>query len=371
MSPFHSGYSPFLHPAFVQYGKDLPVPYGRQQALRYEKVETSQIQTIGLVFQTVRPFFLFGGRMAQVWAHDYAPLGGLCSELGRDEASWSYEAFALLLDQIAASSEAGFLHWPFFPDQAPFSHWIERWVLERGLGALGRLRSHERAMCVIERDAAGALLRPDGGAYGLSLRTKKRKDYARQLRRLEELGHIQFCHASGGKGEVAAFDQSLEAFLALEAKGWKGVRGTALICNARTAGFARGCLPQMAADGRAQIDDVRLDGEVIASLISLRAGRGLFTWKIAFDPAYAKYSAGGQIMLHVTRKALQDLSLDFLDSLASADHSMINPLWAGRRPLCDLLVPLAPSARFSLPLAKSYFEGRDRIRQRVKELVRG
>lgn len=352
------GYSPFLHPEFVRNGANLP-GQGTLQKTGFGACE--------FVFEDLRPAFLLGGRMVRIWAHDYAPLGGIASGLLTEpETALSYDAFCGLLDGLARKSDAGLLFWPFYPDDAPHRGWIDQWVSDRSFGAIERLRLHERAVCFIERNEDGVTVDANGGAQGLVLRAKKKKEYGRQLRRLGDQGEVQFHQAKGGD----EFANALETFLKLEALGWKGERGTALICDPRTADFARACLPAMAADGKAQIDWLSVDDKAIAGLISLRAGSGLFTWKIASDPSFAKSSAGVQIMLHISRQAMEDPSLAYIDSLATADHPMINHLWAGRRAISSLLIPLKPAGQRLATLAKHYYRGHDRLRAQAKALLK-
>lgn len=348
------GESPFLHPAFVEHGRALP---------GQGPLEQVQNQAGKLVYEELRPAFLLGRRMLRIWAHDYAPLGGMLRHSSDD---FSYQDFASLLDDVAQSSEAGLLFWPFFCWQAPFKDWITRWGQARGFGDLHVIRLHERAICEIERDVQGRLSAANGGDHALMIRPKKRKEYARQLRRLADLGVVEF----GRADHANDLERALEGFLELEAMGWKGERGTALNSNQQTLQFVRSFLPKMAQDGQAQIDWLAVDGQMIASLISLRAGAGLFTWKIAFDPAYGRYSPGVQIMLHVTQDALEDPELGYLDSLASADHPMVDHLWAGRRPMASLLIPLNRSGIGSAKLAKTYYQGRDALRVKAKVILK-
>ena len=352
------GYSPFLHSEFVHHGANLP----GQGTLKHVSVGACD-----LVYEELRPAFLLGGRMARIWAHDYAPLGGVTFGAREEKGNGlSYDAFRGLMDGLAESSDAGLLFWPFFPDDAPYGDWIDQWVSERGFGSIERLRVHKRAVCFIERDETGVVIDANGGEQGLVLRSKKKKEYGRQLRRLGDQGEVQFHQAKGGD----EFANALEIFLKLEALGWKGELGTALICDPRTADFARACLPAMAADGKAQIDWLSVDDKAIAGLITLRAGSGLFTWKIASDPAYAKASAGVQIMLHISRQAMEDPSLDYIDSLATADHPMINHLWAGQRSISSLLIPLKPAGQRLATLAKHYYRGHDTLKAQAKALLK-
>ena len=66
---------------------------------------------------------------------------------------------------------------------------------------------------------------------------KRHKEFKRLRRRLAEAGPVAF-EIARSPGTVTA---ALQDFLALEAKGWKGAAGTALIQNPAAATFCRNC----------------------------------------------------------------------------------------------------------------------------------
>src|SRR5947209_6253684 len=76
--------------------------------------------------------------------------------------------------------------------------------------------------------------------------------------------------------------------------------------------------------------------------ITSRSGDAGWFWKIAYDESFARSSPGVQLTLDLTRDLLADTVLAQTDSCATADHPMIDHLWAERLALADLLI--APSA---------------------------
>lgn len=56
----------------------------------------------------------------------------------------------------------------------------------------------------------------------------------------------------------------------------------------------------------------------------------MFSWKIAFDEDFARYSPGAQIALQALRTNLASPGFKEADSLAVPGHKMIEPLWRGR-----------------------------------------
>ena len=190
------------------------------------------------------------------------------------------------------------------------------------------LQSCFRASLDATRDAE-ALLRDALGA-------KKLKELRRQRHRLAEHGDVCFDVARTAD-EVAA---ALEIFLKLEASGWKGKRGTALIQHDGDAAFIRRAAPALAETSQCEIVTLRAGSTPIAAGIVLRHQDRAFFFKLGIDEGFAKYSPGVQLTLDLTRHLCADPMIATADSTASADHPMINPIWRGRFAVGDVLIPL-------------------------------
>ncbi len=65
---------------------------------------------------------------------------------------------------------------------------------------------------------------------------------------------------------------AFEDFLALEASGWKGREGTALLGSAADAQYSRGMIGALAARGEAAIHSLTLDGRPVSMQVVLRVG---------------------------------------------------------------------------------------------------
>lgn len=176
------------------------------------------------------------------------------------------------------------------------------------------------------------------------LGSKKLKELRRQSHRLDDEGVVAFPVATS-PADVA---DALERFLALEARGWKGRRGTGLGQDAGDARFVREMAADLSARGLFEIAEMTLDGRTIASgLVMRQAGRALF-FKIAYDEDLSRFSVGVQLTLAMTRRFIADPTLELFDSTASADHPMIDHLWRERLMVGDLYVqtrsgdPLGP-----------------------------
>lgn len=191
------------------------------------------------------------------------------------------------------------------------------------------LQSHARACLDATRDA-DELLRDALGA-------KKLKELRRQRNRLAEHGEVRF-EVARTSNEVAA---ALESFLKLEASGWKGKRGTALMQDDGDAAFIRRATAALAAKAQCEIVTLRAGDTPVASAIVLRHLDRAFYFKLGVDETYARLSPGVQLTLDLTRHLCADPSIASVDSTANAGHPMIDPIWRGRLAIGDLLIPLS------------------------------
>lgn len=190
------------------------------------------------------------------------------------------------------------------------------------------LQSQLRASLDATRDA-DELLRD-------ALGPKKLKELRRQRHRLAEHGDVRF-DVARTREQVAA---ALEIFLRLEASGWKGKRGTALIQGDGDAAFIRRAAPALAETGQCEIVTLYAGTTPVAAGLVLRHQDRAFFFKLGIDEQFAKASPGVQLTLDLTRHLCADPAIASADSTASADHPMINPIWRGRFAIGDLLIPL-------------------------------
>ncbi|MEZ0220478.1 MAG: GNAT family N-acetyltransferase, partial [Tardiphaga sp.] len=151
------------------------------------------------------------------------------------------------------------------------------------------LQSHARACLDATRDADD-LLRDALGA-------KKLKELRRQRNRLAEHGGVTF-HVARTPAEIAA---TIDTFLTLEASGWKGKRGTALMQDAGDNAFIRSATKALSEHGQCEIVTLRTGDTPVASGVLLRHLDRAFYFKLGVDERFAKLSPGVQLTLDVTR----------------------------------------------------------------------
>jgi CelD/BcsL family acetyltransferase involved in cellulose biosynthesis len=170
-----------------------------------------------------------------------------------------------------------------------------------------------------------------------ALGAKKLKELRRQRHRLADHGEVIFAIART-PDEVA---RALEVFLKLEAGGWKGGRGTALLQSEGDAAFIRRAARLLAVHNQCEIATLSAGTEPVAAAIIVRHQDRAFYFKLGVDERFARYSPGVQLTLDLTRHFCADPAITTVDSLAAPDHPMINPIWRGRLAIGDVLIPLA------------------------------
>ncbi len=195
--------------------------------------------------------------------------------------------------------------------------------------ALRAVCARQQRRCDLVHSEARALLQSDLDAeayYAQTVRPKKRKELRRQAKRLSEMGDLSSSHHI----DEAGLEIWIADFLKLERESWKGQEGSALDCSDDTRRFFVDTLIGAASTGQLERHDLRLNGKPLAMLVNFCSAPGSFSFKTAFDDAFARFSPG--VLLQ--RKNLQILErpdIEWMDSCAAQDHPMIDSLWSGRR----------------------------------------
>ncbi|HZP19641.1 MAG TPA: GNAT family N-acetyltransferase [Bauldia sp.] len=283
------------------------------------------------------------GRLApslRFWSHNYGPLGVPLLDQGRADSAVA----ALLAENPAAL---------VLPDMT-----VEGPATAAFLRAARRAGRHAAIIGVHRR---AALDRKAATGLRAALPTRRRKEYARQMRRLGDSGALVF----ESTAEPAKVRARFEEFLVLEAAGWKGGGGTALASSEKTRSFARQAIRDRAAANAVRIDSLRLDRRPIAMVVSFVEGDAAWTWKIAYDEKFARFSPGAQVMLDLPGPLFAETAVARIDSLAAPDHPMIDHLWPGRLAIGTVVIAPCGNAafhHFGLALARAEIRARGMVR---------
>jgi CelD/BcsL family acetyltransferase involved in cellulose biosynthesis len=167
-----------------------------------------------------------------------------------------------------------------------------------------------------------------------ALSSKHRKMIRRHEAALSSIGRLEY--------EALASDDDatvwIEEFLQLEASGWKGRESSALASNESERSYLKSIATEAFRRGRLVMLAMRLDGRPIAYKLDFLAGRGAFTFKIAFDENYARYSPGMLLEIENVRRLHAQSQIEWTDSCADPFNFMFNRLWLARRTMQNLIV---------------------------------
>ncbi len=146
-----------------------------------------------------------------------------------------------------------------------------------------------------------------------------RRETDRRLRRLKELGVVDFAVTSGITGEM------MKTYFDLESKGWKGRGGTAAADDPDVAQMHSEFAQAMADKNSLLVYELKLDGKTIAMSLNTRYGEETIHWKTSYDEDYARYAPGNVLF----REFLSDCIRNDLREIDFLSPSTPNKrLWA-------------------------------------------
>jgi hypothetical protein len=226
---------------------------------------------------------------------------------------------------------------PFVPENGPFAKALDV-VLANSGRASATFGQHQRALLDPADQRIGYLDR--------AMSSGRRKELRRQRRRLQDIAPVTFNTAC----DTDDVGSALKDFLVLEASGWKGLAQTAAANDAATRRFVETAVGTLAAEGKARIDRLFLNGSPIAATVTLISGDTAWCWKIAYSEGVSRFSPGVQLVLDLTADVLTERHIARVDSCATADHPMIDHVWRERLVVSDRLIAVRQAA-FSFTLA--------------------
>lgn len=318
-------YEPAFFLAAIETLSDLSRPL---VVLIYARAETGGEATEELV--AFIPFGKVGGRpferiiRFELYHHLYSYL---CTPL--IDSRYLKSVVETLLDWIATSPDGiAVFDLPIMDESGPVWQAIHEGLESKGLPHFP-LPKVERALFRRQESAEAFLSR--------ALSAKKRKELRRQRRRLEELGKLEL-RIIGPEDSIESW---AEQFIRIEASGWKKTSRHAFAFDPEQSVYFKRLLRDGMANRTLLMLALTLDGMPIALKCSFRSAgqpRTGFAFKIAYDERYARYSPGVQLEIESIRY-LHEIrpEIDWMDSCALPDHSMIDPLWRDRRAIAGFV----------------------------------
>lgn len=226
---------------------------------------------------------------------------------------------------------------------------VPRWVALR----FGELQACSPTLAHARADAGAAVIAATGrasylalpatyDAYLAQLTSHVRQNLRRQTKKLFAL--------PGARVEIVrAADASaahLDAFVAIEATGWKARGGNAVIRRAELGAYYAAVTRRLADAGALAWAVLHAEGRPVAAFLMARMGRKLALDKIAYDEAFAAVAPGNVLLGKVVEHAIASGEVDEVDFLT--DHAWNRRWQAATRETYDVTL-YRRSARALVP----------------------
>jgi len=338
--------NPFFDPAFIAASRDRMTRLPLFQLVVWESRGDEKSPRLSMPVTDSSSLIALPDHFCSL-SHEFAPIGNPLF----DDDEETVERFCQLL---AAAFKSGFprLKFDHLTSWSRFSSLAEKTAKSNGL-----------ATEIIPTGNRAAIFRRTGSDPDKRLSPKRKRELNRLQNRLSELGSLDF--------EIAAdpFDilLRLEEFLLMEARGWKGRKGTSIHALKRNAAFARQSVFDMAKEGKSAIYSLRLDGRAISSLIVFKSAGCYYPWKTAFLEPYRTYSPGKLLMHRFLETVESSAEFRHLDSLAHVGSSWMSHLVPSEVETKTLV--LAGDQNKATHLADQ-FRRRDDLKSMIKRLLR-
>ncbi len=272
-------------------------------------------------FETISPLLV--GRMLRGCYHGYSELS-----LPILDRTMAFDVLEIMLERLAHDyPSCRAIIFPLVPLSGP---------TYAVLSSLAQNIGH--SLHVSTRYERAVLRRPDDSKSPVKIGSaSRRSSLARRYRSLEKYGQVAFTMAE----KPSSVAEAVEEFLKLEASGWKGRSGDALVTASGPAAFVREMTAQLAQSGQCRIARLALNGQSVASGILIESGGHSFWWKIAYDETYARMSPGALLAFDLSKAQIQRPEIVMTDSCAQPGNTLIEPLWPDRQPIGNVMIALS------------------------------
>jgi CelD/BcsL family acetyltransferase involved in cellulose biosynthesis len=132
------------------------------------------------------------------------------------------------------------------------------------------------------------------------LNTGRRSDLRRAWRLAERMGSVRSEVLTPTPAELPPL---LEEAFQVEAAGWKGRKGSALLTNAERGAFYRHYATAACRQGILRLCFLRIGAQAVAMQLAAECGGGFWLLKIGYDEKFAQCSPGTLLMLETLRYA--------------------------------------------------------------------
>jgi CelD/BcsL family acetyltransferase involved in cellulose biosynthesis len=197
---------------------------------------------------------------------------------------------------------------------------------------LARNGEPKHTFVFVDMSGTGCFLRVDGSleTYLTRLPARFKRNLRRLGRKVSDQGEVT---ASFHTGSVPC-GEHLAAFMRIEASGWKGRMGTAIVKDPRHIAFFTALTTRLAELGWLEWHFLRVNGKEIAGHLAVKMNRTLTLFKIAYDDEYAAFSPGNILFEKMIERAFTSGLVDEVNFLS--DEPWMKNWGLSRRPYYDL-----------------------------------
>jgi CelD/BcsL family acetyltransferase involved in cellulose biosynthesis len=185
---------------------------------------------------------------------------------------------------------------------------------------------------VKERWVRGTVSRT--GKWDKPVDGNRRREIGRRRRLLEKEAGAELTVVERSSDPAAVDD-----FLRMEASGYKGQEGgLAFSRTPETAAWFREWRQRWAKAGRLVMLSLNVGDVPIAMQCYVRAGPGLFCFRIAFDQAYARFFPGAMLLFSALEYLRDETDAQWIDSCSDRNNEFFLGMLPERRSLSMLLI---------------------------------
>ncbi len=170
----------------------------------------------------------------------------------------------------------------------------------------------------INRSGASSLrvpLKNTWKEFEASMSSGRRSDLRRYRRRAEEIGKVE-CEIVRPDRETLL--PHLQELFRIEASGWKGRSGSAILTSPSNLRFVNHYAASAAELGTLRLFFLRIGGAVVAARMAVEHGKRLWDMRVAYDEAWSR-CAPGVLLTHETLRYAVDCGLEAYEFLGRAE----------------------------------------------------
>ncbi|MFN8008883.1 MAG: GNAT family N-acetyltransferase [Terriglobia bacterium] len=272
------------------------------------------------------------------------------------EIGAEHKLFARFLDELTTLS----INW--------FS--LEMRGVKEGSPTLSLIRNKMQGYVSLQcPDSFGSFLSITGSFenYRGNLSKNFKNNLNKAGRRLCQLAQPRYVFLRGDSANL----NELQCFLEIEASGWKGRNGTAILQSEGLTSFYREISTRFLRRGCLELDFLEADGKRIAGHLRVRMGRSVILLKIAYDEEYERYSPGNLLFEKAIQQTFESNEIDEINCLTD---TLWHRNWKMSKRCYDIL-KIFPKTPYSslmgmLPEAAKLFLRRVPVLTKSQEVLR-